>query len=196
MSTVDRTRQAIIEAAILALGEDPRTSLGDVASRAGVGRTTLHRHFPDRAALIAEIDALARERFVSAALAARTGDGTGWEAMARLLDEYFDLGDLLALVFADAPVIDPDTWDDEPDPRGVGAADTTFASVVHRGQTDGTIDPELTASWCEATVWMLLYVACRALAEGTARTDARALLLRTVRGALGPKAADGAALSG
>ncbi|MGP9695775.1 TetR/AcrR family transcriptional regulator [Brachybacterium sp. AOP25-B2-12] len=181
MSTIDRTRQAILDAAVRAFGEDPRAPLAEIAASAGVGRTTLHRYFADRAGLVAAVDDLARARFAVAAEAARLQDGTGWEAIARMTTEFFDLGELLALIFVDSPVIDPDTWGEE-------GTDPGFSAAVARGHRDGTIDPVLDAAWCESTVWMLLFAACQALATGMGRADARALLLRTVRGALGPKA--------
>ncbi|MDX8351061.1 TetR/AcrR family transcriptional regulator [Cognatiyoonia sp. IB215182] len=46
------TRDAIIEAAFAVFSENQAASLGDVAQRAGVGRATLHRHFPGRAELM------------------------------------------------------------------------------------------------------------------------------------------------
>lgn len=180
VSTIDRTRQAILDAAVTAFGEDPRTSLAEIAAAAGVGRTTLHRYFTDRATLVAAVDELAHARFAVAAQAARLQDGTGWEAIARMTVEFFDLGELLALIFADSPVIDPDSWGEE-------GVDPSFAGAVARGHEDGTIDPALDAAWCENTVWMLMFAACQALATGMGKADARALLLRTARGALGPK---------
>lgn len=50
----DETRQKIVEAAI-ALHQDKglaATTMSDVAERAGVGRVTVYRHFPDEAALV------------------------------------------------------------------------------------------------------------------------------------------------
>jgi AcrR family transcriptional regulator len=51
----DETRQRIVEAAIelhQTLGPDA-TTVTDIAERAGVGRVTVYRHFPDEAALFA-----------------------------------------------------------------------------------------------------------------------------------------------
>ena len=39
-------------AAFLVFADDPAASLADVAKRAGVGRATLHRHFPGRPELM------------------------------------------------------------------------------------------------------------------------------------------------
>jgi serine phosphatase RsbU (regulator of sigma subunit) len=47
-----RNRERIIRAAAQLLQRSPSTSLADVATAAGVSRSTLHRHFPTRAALV------------------------------------------------------------------------------------------------------------------------------------------------
>ena len=65
-----RTRQAILSAAIEVLGQNPSAALSDIAAAADVGRTTLHRYFPERSDLLravaaegsARLDAGHRER--------------------------------------------------------------------------------------------------------------------------------------
>src|SRR5690606_6609050 len=47
-----RNRQLILEAATLALLENPQASISDVAERAGVTRATVYRHYSDRDALL------------------------------------------------------------------------------------------------------------------------------------------------
>ncbi|MEO0677815.1 MAG: helix-turn-helix domain-containing protein [Pseudomonadota bacterium] len=60
MNTVrPKTRDAIIEAAFAVFSKHPNASLGDVAQHAGVGRATLHRHFPGRAELIRALSIVA-----------------------------------------------------------------------------------------------------------------------------------------
>ena len=51
-ATKVRTRRAILDAAVGALARDASASLAEVASAAGVGRTTVHRYFPERADLL------------------------------------------------------------------------------------------------------------------------------------------------
>ena len=43
MGRPDRTRRALLDAAVSVLTKDSSASLAEVASVAGVGRTTLHR---------------------------------------------------------------------------------------------------------------------------------------------------------
>jgi AcrR family transcriptional regulator len=47
-----RNREAVIEAALGALAADPNASMADIADAAGVGRTTVYRHFENRDELI------------------------------------------------------------------------------------------------------------------------------------------------
>lgn len=51
----ERNRERIVEAATRLLAQSPATSLSDIAAAAGVSRSTLHRHFPDRGALEAAV---------------------------------------------------------------------------------------------------------------------------------------------
>ena len=50
-----RNRAAILDVAAEVLAADPGASLAEVASRAGLGRATLYRHFASRDALLAAI---------------------------------------------------------------------------------------------------------------------------------------------
>lgn len=47
-----RNREAVIEAAIRALAAEPNASMAEIANAAGLGRTTVYRHFDSREELI------------------------------------------------------------------------------------------------------------------------------------------------
>ncbi|MEV7225495.1 TetR/AcrR family transcriptional regulator [Polymorphospora sp. NPDC051019] len=195
-ATRARTRQAIIDAAIGLLAQDRAATLGEIATAAGVGRTTLHRYFADRAELIAAIDAEGELRLEQAITRARLDEGTGAEALLRLCQEYFELGDLLSLVFdelqgtAEVPCPGPD----EP-ATGAGGSEPAgqctpaLEAAVRRGQHDGSIDPGLPAYWLESILWAHLYTAWSVTTQGNlARYEVLRLTLRTFEGALaGPR---------
>jgi TetR/AcrR family transcriptional repressor of lfrA len=151
-----RTRRDIVAAAIDTWALDTHASLGAVAAAAGVGRTTVHRYFPDRDALVGAVDQECRERFDAAAARASLGEGRGAEALGRLLREVVALGPVLGLVFVDDPLVDPETWEGEgrPDP---------FEGVVVRGLADGSLDPDVPAGWIVVQCWAALFGASLAL---------------------------------
>lgn len=57
-ATRERTRKAILDAAVSVFASKPAATLSEIASAAKVGRTTLHRYFPERSDLV---DAVAAE---------------------------------------------------------------------------------------------------------------------------------------
>lgn len=59
----ERTVQAILEAAERVLSADPTASMEQIAAAAGVARTTVHRRFATRDALIDELTGWAAQRF-------------------------------------------------------------------------------------------------------------------------------------
>jgi TetR/AcrR family transcriptional repressor of lfrA len=172
-----RTRQAILDAAIEVLARNPAASLGDVAEAADVGRTTLHRYFPERGELLTALRAEATARLDRAAVRARIDEGPGAAALARLCQEYFDLGDVLSLLF-----LEQVTFEGEE-----GGCDEGFDAMVRRGHADGSIDPELPPVWVQNLLWSQLYAGWNYLAEhGASRHDTLRLVLRCVSGAVRP----------
>ncbi|MFC6567543.1 TetR/AcrR family transcriptional regulator [Actinoplanes utahensis] len=169
-----RTRQAILDAAIEVLSRNPAAPLGDVAAAADVGRTTLHRYFPERSDLIAALKEEAGRRLDQAGMRARVEEDTGAAALRRLCQEYFDLGDTLSLLFQEQVSFE-------------AGCDDEVESMVRRGHADGSIDPELPPVWVQSLMWSHLYAAWSYLAEtGASRHDTLRLLLRCVEGAVRP----------
>lgn len=146
-----RTRRAILDAAVAALAANPTASLAEVAQAADVGRTTLHRYFPERSDLLKAIGALAVSAVTAALERSRPTEGTGLEALQRACRELFELGDLLMMVFNQPQFADTLAWETEP------WADRAQVDLVVRGQQDGTIDPALPHSWVTNLLWTLLY---------------------------------------
>ena len=48
----ERNHEAIVTAAIAVLADAPEATMAEIAAASGIGRSTLYRHFPDRAALV------------------------------------------------------------------------------------------------------------------------------------------------
>lgn len=179
-----RTRRDVLQSAIDCWSDDGAASLGEVADRAGVGRTTVNRHFPTRAALLSAVDLECRERFVAAGHRARLDEGTGLEALQRCCIELVDLGTVLGLIFADNALVDPDTWTDDPDAVGPDAVSPdAVSSAVVRGQADGSIDPALPLDWVVTWTWTSLLAAWLTIqSQSMSRHHAATLLTRTLSG--------------
>ncbi|MBB4889666.1 AcrR family transcriptional regulator [Streptomyces netropsis] len=67
----ERTVRAILEAAERVLSSDPTATMEQIAAAAGVARTTVHRRFVTREALVDALAAWATQRFHEAVEAAR-----------------------------------------------------------------------------------------------------------------------------
>jgi AcrR family transcriptional regulator len=176
-----RTRRAIVDAAVVLLAGDPTASLGDVAAAAGVGRTTVHRYFPERSDLLAAIGTDVLEKVAAATERARLDDGPAAKALERLCQEYFELGDGLTLMFETPQLANWSGWEEET------AADEHFLRTVRRGHAEGSIDPELDEEWVRNLVWALLYSAWEhTRIAGASKHSAMSLCLHTLRKAIAP----------
>lgn len=155
-----RTRQAILDAAVRALAEDPGAPLARVADLAGVGRTTLHRYFPERDDLVSGVAAHAVESIRAAHVRARVDDGTARQALLRVAQEYLELGDLLTVLFTGA--VPEDRWSDDP------TNEATLGALHGRGLDDGSLDPRFDAGWTLGVMWSALYLAWSTVSTGQA----------------------------
>jgi AcrR family transcriptional regulator len=176
-----RTRRAILDAAIETLTRTPNASMGDVATAANVGRTTVHRYFPERSDLIGAISVDALERIGQATARARLDDGPAPAALARLCQEYFELGDVMNLLFTMSDLFFRPEWQEESED------DRVLLRVIERGQREGTIDPELPAEWFQQVLWSLQYTAWEMVrSQDKPKHDALTLCLRTLAKAIAP----------
>lgn len=181
-----RTRRAILDAAVSVLSTTPAASLSEVAQAAQVGRSTLHRYFPERADLMQAVGTEALERTRAAIRAARLDDGDPVAALRRLVIEYFDLGPWYMLLFNEPALADDEAFWAESD-----TAEAPVRELFARGQREGVFDPTLTVSWNQRTVWWTLFSAWSVMTEdGTSRSDALRMAVRSIEGVvLAPVAA-------
>ena len=104
--TRSRTRHAILSAAASVLGRDYHANLADIAAAAGVGRTTLHRYFPDRTGLINAAIKDSIEAIEQSVADAAVEQGPPVEAMRRLVAAMAAVGDQLVFLFGDRRVLE------------------------------------------------------------------------------------------
>ncbi|WP_433420763.1 TetR/AcrR family transcriptional regulator [Microtetraspora malaysiensis] len=156
-----RTRRAILAAAASALARDRGATLADIAEAAQVGRSTLHRYFPDRHDLLNAtiVDSF---RVVEQSIAAAAVDqGPPREAMRRLITAMVDVGDRLAFLFGDPRVLEENSACFEPD-----ASVPTALSLIERGQAEGVFDPQVSAEWIQEMLYAITYTGWEAAERG------------------------------
>lgn len=170
--TKERTRRAILRAGIGVLSGNPGAALGEIAEAAGVARSTLHRYYPDRAALSAAVEAFVVAEYADAISRSRPDDGTGLAAYTRLCGELIDAREVFAW-WMRGEAADEVPEDSE--------EDRLVAGIVRRGHADGSIDRELDVAWLVGHIWCGLFAAFH-LPEPAGRSprETREMCLRTL----------------
>lgn len=169
------TRDAIIEAAFAVFSENQAASLADVAQRAGVGRATLHRHFPGRAELMRELAKIALVELDSAIEQAT--------AQAESYEEGFRLS-----LFATVPLANRQWFlaneglDADPEIAAAYAASLAeLARDVDAAKEEGAFDPQVPTAWIVEAYENLTYAAWSLVRTGEATPkQAAALAWRTL----------------
>jgi len=135
-----RVAAAILDAAarLFAAG-DERSSMGEVAEVAGVGRATVYRYFPNRQALLAELGAHAVTEVGERLRAARIDAVAADEGVRRAIRALIEAGDLI-VVLKRAPA--RPAGDDVS-----GAVTEPLRALFERGQSSGVIRGDVPASW-------------------------------------------------
>ncbi|MFD4182659.1 TetR/AcrR family transcriptional regulator [Rhodococcus sp. NPDC058514] len=166
--TKARTRRAILDAAVDVLGKNAGASLSEIAAEAEVGRSTLHRYYPERVDLIQALGEDALDKLGSALERARPDEGPADAALRRMSHECFDLGPLLSLMFGDPQALSNAAfWE------GLGAVDAPLLALIERGQADGTFTAALKVRWIRRMLWWCLLTGWESFnSEGYSRTEA------------------------
>lgn len=177
-----RNRGAILDAAVDVLADDPSASLAEVARRAGLGRATLYRHFPNREALRDAIRQEALTRARTALAGAGLDDVPAREGVRRAAAVLVPLGMRFRVLLAEGADVDPDF---------VAARDVALAPLIglvaraaaERGAVDG---PAGNPAWTGLVLANLLVTAARAADAGVvAPDDAADLVTRTLFDGIG-----------
>lgn len=162
---------------------DPAASLGDVARAAGIGRTTLHKLYPTRHALLV---ALARDALDLLERIYREAglDVDGAEAPAalrRLVTAVVPLGPRMEFLLRERSL------DAEPDlVERVEELDATVRTLVRRGADAGVLAADLPDEWVVASLNSLVYGAWELITLGRlAPVAAPELVMRTLLRGIG-----------
>jgi len=175
----DKTKRAILDAASQLFARDTSASMSALAAAMGIGRATLHRHFPTRDALVAAMALDAIDRVSTAIEACRPAEGPVAAAMLRIAGNVIPLADEIRILDAGASVWDlpglNDRW---------YSVSTVIEDLVRRGQYEGDIRPELSPAWVADLFVGTAWTAAVAIHDGRlAANDAPGLVVdATLRG--------------
>lgn len=160
----NRTRTAVLDAAVQVWARDWSATLGDIATHAGVSRSTLHRYFADRQALVDAAQQHAWDMLagVDEPLPG-TPAGVTLEASLRSLVEH---GEAVLYLFADptrfsGPAVGDDGSNDD-DHRWLRELLTT-------AQQEGTIAAQDDLDWTVSAFYSLVWAAAESVGNGTPR---------------------------
>lgn len=182
----DRSRAAILTAAITLLDERIDTGMERIAAAAGVTRQTVYAHFPSRDLLLsAVLDELTRET-MQAIDALELDQGSA-------LDKVLDLIDLGWRGFEEHPLLLRLPPTAGPDERHDPVVDR-LQRLIRRGQRTGEITRELPATWLVSAVIALGHttgetVAGNRMPAKKATAALRTGIVRLLQGPLGYAAA-------
>jgi AcrR family transcriptional regulator len=172
----NRTRGAILAAAASVLARDRTATLPDIAEASGVSRTTLHRYFPDRESLIQATVKDSIRAIQQSVAGAGLDQGSSLDAMRRAVAAMVAVGDRLMFVFGDPRVLEGYGTADE-----VVPPDDPVIDLIKRGQAEGVFDPEVSASWIQHVLWVLVYRGCEDANRGEIpRHGITAIVIRTL----------------
>ncbi|MFJ4907007.1 TetR/AcrR family transcriptional regulator [Streptomyces sp. NPDC093249] len=159
--TRSRTRRAILGAAAEVLAQDRAATLAEIAKAAQVGRSTLHRYFPDRDVLVQAAVADAYLVIQQSVQDAAVGDGPPVEALRRLVAALVGTGGRLLFLYGDPRVLDGFDAGDEPDSVAQMVSD-----LIRRGQAEGVFDATVAVEWIQGVLWALVYAGCDSASRG------------------------------
>ncbi|MCR9079125.1 MAG: TetR/AcrR family transcriptional regulator [Hyphomonadaceae bacterium] len=174
------TRDAIVEAAFAVFSKDPSAALSDVATLAGVGRATLHRHFSSRDDLIRQLAKIANQEMDDAVDAACADVASYSEAVRKSLHALIPLGDRYGF-------LELEPIDDDPELKAAFERQKRETeAMVDAAKGEGLFDTAIPTSWIVQAYDHLLYAGWESVkAGGTTPDQAADLAWRTLTTGLG-----------
>ncbi|MGB5112186.1 MAG: TetR/AcrR family transcriptional regulator [Mycobacterium sp.] len=168
-----RTRRAIVEAAISVITDNPAATLSDIAEVAGVGRSTLHRYFPERSDLLRAVALEVHAASNAAIEAADPTCGPVLAALRRVVESQLDLGPIVLFIYTEPSIqADPELS------AHLNTGDEAIAEILARATADR---PELPPGWARRVFWSLLLTGYEAVKQdGTPRHQIVDAIMKTL----------------
>jgi AcrR family transcriptional regulator len=179
----ERNINAIIDAALEALADDPDASMAEIARRAAVVRATIYMHFATREALLDAVMEEATGRVAEAIRIAEPDRGEPKEALERvILATWKQLSE-----FHNILQINMNRLSAQELRRRHLPMTTQFIPLLERGQAEGKFRSDVSPEWLIATVRAIIHVASTELQAGRlTQADVERTMLTTALAAVSP----------
>jgi len=155
-----RTRRAILDAASTVLTTNPAASLADIAAAAGVGRSTLHRYFPERTELLRSLAMHVHALSNAAIDRAEPTRGAPLDALRRVVETQLDLGPIVPFIYNEPTIV--------ADPELAAHLDTGDEVIVEVLNRVSSHPPSGPPEWPRLAFWALLDAGYTALRTNNA----------------------------
>ncbi|MFJ3924315.1 TetR/AcrR family transcriptional regulator [Streptomyces sp. NPDC090022] len=154
-------RDQVLRAAAALLSRKSTATMDEVAKAAGIGRATLHRHFAGRDALVRALEDLGIREFEAALGRARLDEDDAVDALRRLVAESEPNAQLLAFLVTENQLFEGDQVNE-----GWARLDARVSAVFKRGQEQGDIRIDLSATWLTEALYGLIGSCAWAVMDG------------------------------
>lgn len=155
-----RLRPPLLDIAAAVLVSDPSAALAEVAKAAGIGRTTLHKHYKTRDDLLVAVGHRAIDRW-DQAISSAVDRPDGADELHALAGAVIPIGEQLAFLWRTP------SFDNVPE-IGVRwmAAEKRGLDVLKRAQAAGRLAAAVPDWWLLQTFYSLIYVAAESVRHG------------------------------
>jgi AcrR family transcriptional regulator len=158
----ERNIQAIIDASLEALADNPDASMAEIARGSGVVRATIYMHFPTREALLDAVMEDAVGQVAEATRAAEPTKGEPEEALQRVLAATWQkLSDFQTLLAINTSRLSAKELHRRHQP-----VMTQFVPLIERGQKKGVFRRDVPVSWHLAMIRAIAHAASAEVRSG------------------------------
>ncbi|MEU0630220.1 helix-turn-helix domain-containing protein [Streptomyces sp. NPDC005989] len=178
----ERSVRAILEAAERVLAEDPGASMEQIAAAAGVARTTIHRRFANRQALIEALATSAARQLAQAVDDGRPDTAPPLVAMHRITANVLQVKGAWAFALGLA---------EDPDSEAAALQqdiNRRCIAVLERARADKLIDEAADLDWVRRVYYALIGESLRGNTNGADPDTLAARIIDTLLRGAGPRA--------